>query len=194
VKSQLKAVKSVMIATRGNSFRSVAKYDDAQVTVNEAKTADGACYLELKVPSRSRETVAGIFLKDTSTIMAMTLLALYFHKIVRSTWRQTNGSSFRSSEAEFIDRVTKQIKSVIQTLNANQGTIIKFMMLKNKIGRSVNSEVVSRHEEQNPRFTKAAVIKAFKLLKKAYQLLSGLLVSSSGTEVVKSTLDVVSHT
>ncbi|GKD45798.1 DNA-directed RNA polymerase V subunit 1, partial [Tanacetum coccineum] len=28
--------------------------DAAQVTVNEAKTADGACYLELKVPSRSR--------------------------------------------------------------------------------------------------------------------------------------------
>ncbi|GJY59926.1 DNA-directed RNA polymerase V subunit 1 [Tanacetum coccineum] len=28
--------------------------DDAQVTVNEAKTVDGACYLELKVPSRSR--------------------------------------------------------------------------------------------------------------------------------------------
>ncbi|GJR55020.1 ATP-dependent DNA helicase PIF1-like protein [Tanacetum coccineum] len=28
--------------------------DDAQVTVNEAKTADGACYLELKAPSRSR--------------------------------------------------------------------------------------------------------------------------------------------
>ncbi|GJR73651.1 hypothetical protein Tco_0086016 [Tanacetum coccineum] len=28
--------------------------DAAQVTVNEAKTADGACYLEVKVPSRSR--------------------------------------------------------------------------------------------------------------------------------------------
>ncbi|GKE30198.1 hypothetical protein Tco_1445582, partial [Tanacetum coccineum] len=28
--------------------------DAAQVTVNEDKTTDGACYLELKVPSRSR--------------------------------------------------------------------------------------------------------------------------------------------
>ncbi|GKB21728.1 hypothetical protein Tco_0855651 [Tanacetum coccineum] len=28
--------------------------DDAQVTVNDAKTADGACYLEIKVSSRSK--------------------------------------------------------------------------------------------------------------------------------------------
>ncbi|GKB75454.1 ATP-dependent DNA helicase PIF1-like protein [Tanacetum coccineum] len=36
--------------------------DDAQVTVNEAKTVDGACYLELKVPSRSRRVGCWDFL------------------------------------------------------------------------------------------------------------------------------------
>ncbi|PWA73955.1 nuclear RNA polymerase D1B [Artemisia annua] len=36
--------------------------DAAQVTVNEAKTADGACYLELKVPSRSRREAIWDFL------------------------------------------------------------------------------------------------------------------------------------
>ncbi|GJZ14716.1 hypothetical protein Tco_0550393 [Tanacetum coccineum] len=32
----------------------MATMDDAQVTVNDAKTADGACYLEIKVSSRSK--------------------------------------------------------------------------------------------------------------------------------------------
>ncbi|GKA95619.1 hypothetical protein Tco_0817714 [Tanacetum coccineum] len=36
--------------------------DAAQVTVNDSKTADGACYLKLKVPSRSRKDSCWDFL------------------------------------------------------------------------------------------------------------------------------------
>nr|GEX29136.1 hypothetical protein [Tanacetum cinerariifolium] len=54
--------------------------DAAEVAVNEVKTADGACYLELKFHQDQKEMVVGKFFTDTGTIIEMSLLTLYFHK------------------------------------------------------------------------------------------------------------------